>query len=345
MSTNNPNPKPSSPTPNPGSGKNDDGQQRLKIAAIATIALLSIVCIVLVISLVNKNQANDSLTSELNESEQLKAELEKQYYEALSELEEMRGSNEELNALIEAQKAELKDAKGRIDVLLRDSRNLAEARKQIKGLNTQVEQYVAEINQLRHENEELAARTAELSEKNYALNSKMDSARMRNMELSSAKAALVSEKEAVEADRARLAKKVDIASVVKVTNVEAEGLKIRNNGKTASRRSAKNVDQLQVCFNTTANQVAEAGVEEFLIRIINPLGETLALESMGSGVFVNSANGEQIRYTTVKEVDYDRDEQRLCLVWNPNKAFQEGNYEVEVYNKGYLAGTTSFQLR
>lgn len=345
MSTNNPNPKPSSPTSNPGPGKKDDGQQRLKIAAIATIAVLAIVCIVLVINLVNKNNANDSLTYELDESEQLKAELEKQYYEALSELEEMRGSNEELNALIEAQKAELKDSKGRIDVLLRDSRNLAEARKQIKGLNAQVEQYVAEINQLRQENEELTERTAELSEKNYALNSNLDSARMRNMELSSARAALVSEKEAVEADRARLSKKVNIASVVKVTNVEAEGLKVRSNGKTSTRRSAKNVDQLQVCFNTTNNQVAEPGVEEFLIRIVNPLGETLAVESMGSGVFVNSANGEQIRYTTIKEVDYDRDEQRLCLVWSPNEAFQEGNYELEIYNKGYLAGTSSFQLK
>ncbi|MEQ8706281.1 MAG: hypothetical protein RIC19_20275 [Phaeodactylibacter sp.] len=345
MSINNPNPKPSSPTPNPGPGKQDDGQQRLKIAAIATIAVLAIVCIVLVMSLVSKNNANESLSYELNESEQLKAELEKQYYEALSEMEEMRGSNEELNALIEAQKAELKDAKGRIDVLLRDSRNLAEARKQINGLNAKVEQYLAEINQLRQENEELTERTAALSEENYALNSNLDSARVRNMELSSAKAALVSEKEAVEADRARLAKKVNIASVVKVSNVEAEGLKIRNNGKTTSRRSAKSVDQLQVCFNTVANQVAEVGVEAFMIRIINPLGETLAVESMGSGVFVNSANGEQIRYTTIKEVDYDRDEQRLCLVWAPNEAFQEGNYEIEVYNKGYLAGTTSFQLK
>ncbi|MCI4650383.1 hypothetical protein [Phaeodactylibacter sp.] len=345
MSTTNPTPNPSGPTPNPGPGKKDDGQQKLKIAAIATIAVLAIVCIVLVISLVNKNNANDSLTYELNESEQLKAELEKQYYEALSELEEMRGSNEELNALIEAQKAELKESKDRIDILLRDSRQLAEARKQINGMNAKVEQYLAEINQLRQENEELTERTAALSEENYSLNSNLDSARMRNMELSSAKAALVSEKEAVEADRARLAKKVNIASVVKVTNVEAEGLKLRDNGKTASRRSAKNVDQLQVCFNTTANQVAESGVEEFLIRIVNPLGETLAVESMGSGVFVNNANGEQIRYTMIKEVDYDRDEQRLCLTWAPSEAFQEGNYEVEIYNKGYLAGTSSFQLK
>ncbi len=345
MATNKSNPTPPNPSPGSGPSKKDDGQQRLKIAAIATIAVLAIVCIVLVINLVNKNNANESLTYELNESEQLKAELEKQYYEALSELEELRGSNEELNALIETQKAELKESKDRIDVLLRDSRNLAKARKEMKGLNAQVEQYLAEINQLREENEMLTARTAELSEENYELNTTLDSARMRNMELSSAKAALVSEKEAVEADRARLAKKVDIASVVKVMEVEAEGLKVRNNGKTATRRSAKNVDQLQVCFNTTANEVAEPGAEAFLIRIINPLGETLAIESMGSGVFVNSATGEQIRYTTSKEVDYDRDEQRICLVWNPGEAFQEGNYEVEVYNKGYLSGTTSFQLR
>lgn len=341
MAINNPNPTP----PNPGPVKSNDNQQSFKIAAIVTIAVLALVCIGLVISLVNKGKTADKLSYELNETEELKAELEKQYYEALSEMEELRGSNEELNSLIEAQKTDLKDAKDRIDVLLRDSRNLAQARKEIQGLNAKVQQYLAEINQLRQENQELTARTTELSQENYQLTTNLDSARMRNMELSSARAALTSEKEAIEADRARLSKKVNIASVVKVINVEAEGLKIRSNGKAASRRSAKNIDQLQVCFNTTSNQVAERGTEKFLVRIINPLGETLAVESMGSGVFTDSGNGEQIRYTTYKDVDYDRDEQRICLVWSPSQAFQEGNYEVEIYNKGYLAGTTSFQLK
>lgn len=347
MATTPSNPTPSGPTPgqNPGPAKKDDGQQKLKIAAIATIAILSIVCIVLVINLVNKNKTNDSLTYQLDESEQLKAEVEKQYYEALSELEELRGSNEELNALIDAQKNELKESKDRIDVLLRDSRNLGKARKEIKGLTAQVEQYLAEINQLRQENEELTVRTTQLSEENNQLYNNLDSARSRNMELSSARATLVSEKEALEADRARLARKVNIASVVKVANVEAEGLKIRNNGKTTSRKSAKSVDQLQVCFTTTANQVAEPGTEEFLIRILNPLGETLAVESMGSGVFVNNASGDQIRFTMAKDVDYDQDEQRICMVWAPSQAFQEGNYEIEVYNKGHLAGATSIQLK
>ncbi len=45
----------------------------------------------------------------MTNQKQLKADLEQQYYQllALSELEGMRGSNEELNALIEQQKEEL----------------------------------------------------------------------------------------------------------------------------------------------------------------------------------------------------------------------------------------------
>ncbi|MCO6488213.1 MAG: hypothetical protein J5I98_07335 [Phaeodactylibacter sp.] len=335
-----------SPTPtNPGSGNQNKSQQQLKVAAIVTIAVLAILCVVLVANLVSKNKANRGLTYELNESEQLKAELEKQYYESLSELEELRGSNEELNALIEQQKAELKDSKDRIEALLRDSRNLAQARKEIKNLTAQVEQYLAEINQLRQENEQLTARTTELSEENMALTTNLDSARVRNMELSSAKAALASEKDAIEAERSFLAKKVNIASVIKVDKLEATGMKVKGSGKPVSRRSAKNIDQLQVCFYTTANDVAEPGNEQFLIRIISPLGETLAIEELGSGIFTNSASGEQIRYTQVEEVDYKQNEQQVCSMWAPNQSFAEGNYKVEVYNKGYLAGSTTLTLK
>lgn len=335
-----------SPTPtNSGPGKQDQSQQQLKVAGIVTIAILAILCVVLVANLISKNKANNNLTYELNESEQLKAELEKQYYESLSELEELRGSNEKLNALIETQKSELKDSKERIEALLRDSRNLAQARKEIKNLTAQVEGYLAEINQLRQENEQLTARTTELTEENVSLTTNLDSARIRNMELSSAKAALASEKEAVEAERSFLAKKVNIASVIKVKNLEASGMKMKGSGKAVSRRSAKNVDQLQVCFNTTANEVAEPGTEQFLVRIVSPLGETLAIEEMGSGIFTNSANGEQIRYTQAEEVDYKQSEQQVCTLWSPNQPFAEGNYKVEIYNKGYLAGSTTLELR
>lgn len=338
MATNTP-----SPTPAPPPGGNS--QPSNKTPYIVAIVLLSLAVIVLGIVSFSQGKAKGELTEELTETQELKDQLETQYYEAMTELEELQGSNEQLNALIETQKEELTAQKDRIDRLLRDSRNLSQARKEIQGLKAQVEQYMAEINQLREENQELMAENSQLAITKDSLATNLELASMRNEELSTARAALVSEKEMLEEDRAMLAEKVSIASVVKVENVEANGLKLRNSGKAVKRRNASNVDQLQVCFTTTVNQVVEPGTEEFVVRIIDPLGETLAIDQLGSGIFTSNATGEQIRYTKIKEYDYNRDENTLCLTWQPNIEFLEGDYEVEIYNKGFLAGRGSFSLR
>ncbi len=345
MSTNSSSPRPTPPNPGPTTTPNKSNQQRnTAIAAVVIVALLGL-CTFLVVRNYQLGNKNTSLAASYDESEQLKAELEKQYYEALSELEEMRGSNEELNALIESQKEELKTQKEKIDGLLRSKTNLDKARKELASLNAKVEQYLAEINQLREENELLAASNSQLSEQNQSLSGELDSQRMSNAELSSEKAMLVSEKETLEQERARLSKKVNIASVIKVEEMEVNGLKTRKSGKAVKKKFAKNIEQINVCFNTTANVVAEEGTEIFYIRIINPLGETLAIDDLGSGVFTNNATGEEVRYTKAKEIKYDQTERNVCLDWTPGQAFQKGTYDVEIYNKGYLAGSTSVTLK
>ncbi|RMG80460.1 MAG: hypothetical protein D6714_14605, partial [Bacteroidetes bacterium] len=99
------------------------------------------------------------------------------------------------------------------------------------------------------------------------------------------------------------------------------------------------------CFKTTVNDVAKAGPEQFYIRIINPVGETMAIEELGSGKMINKSTGEEILYTQVKEYDYANDETQLCFNWMPNVPFQKGRYDVEIYNKGHLAGKGSFLLK
>jgi uncharacterized coiled-coil DUF342 family protein len=94
----------------------------------------------------------DQMVMQLDETNALKRDVEKQYYESLNELEEMRGSNEELNQLIDAQKAELTDAKKRIDVLMKDKRNLSKVRSELAKLKEQTAAYVVEINELREQN-------------------------------------------------------------------------------------------------------------------------------------------------------------------------------------------------
>lgn len=324
---------------------NNNSKQRLVAIAAVVIVLLLGVNAFLLINNMKQKETIEQQTQDIDESEKLKVELEKQYYEALSELEEMRGSNEELNDLIEKQKAEVEDQKDRISKLIRNGKDLKRVRAEMKNMTAQVEQYVNEINQLKAQNEQLANQNYQLSEEKSALENTLIESQSVNQALAGDKENLLSEKENLEIERAQLSKKVGIASVVKVDDVVVTGFKSRKNGKVVSKKYAKNIDHLKVCFNTSVNQVVEPGSEQFFVRLINPLGETLAVEELGSGVLTNSANGEQIRYTQIKEAEYDSDEKTLCMIWQPNVPFSKGQYEVEVYNKGYKSGTGSFSLK
>mgnify|MGYP000565292290 CR=1 FL=1 len=77
---------------------------------------------------------------------------------------------------------------------------------------------------------------------------------------------------------------------------------------------------------------------------IDPTGETLAVEDLGSGVLTNNSS-EEVRYTKVKEIDYSNDNVDACMLWEPNLPFQKGEYQVEIFNKGFLSGQGAFKLK
>ncbi len=165
-----------------------------------------------------------------------------------------------------------------------------------------------------------------------------------NEELTSAKAALVSEKNTLETEKSNLTSVVTKASVIKVAEVSASAWKVRKSGKPAKTKSASKTDRVKVCFTTTQNDVAAEGNERFFIRVINPLGETLALETLGSGI-TSTYDQQEIRYTQSKELPYENNSLVGCFLWEPNVAFTAGTYNLEVYNKGYLAGEGNFLLK
>ncbi|MEM9921444.1 MAG: hypothetical protein AAF990_25305 [Bacteroidota bacterium] len=326
----------------------DSKQKLIAFAAVFIVALLGINAYLLY-NKYNQDKIIEQTSMDLDEAQKLNTELEKQYYEALAELEEMRGNNEELNALIDQQKSELKDQKEKIARSIRSGKaskkELASARQQISQLRTQVDQYLAEINTLKEEKELLTAQNSQLTDERNQLQTAVSQERSLNEELTTARAALVSEKENLLQEKSALSKKVNIASVIKVENLNVTGEKIRKSGKPVRKKSARNIDRLKICFNASQNNVTDAGVERFYIRVLNPLGETLAVEDLGSGVMTNSSTNEEVRYTQVKEVEYNNEEMATCLFWEPNTSFSKGKYDVEIYNKGHLAGTSSFTLK
>ncbi|MEP7269123.1 MAG: hypothetical protein ABI844_16000 [Saprospiraceae bacterium] len=296
----------------------------------------------------NKQKQQEVIVStetKLTESERLKGELEKQYYQALQDLEKQRTDNKGLNDQIDSMKTDLKSQKDRISRLLGDSKNLVNAKKEMANLRVQVDGYLSEITKLKSDNETLAATNTSLNEEKKTLSMNLEEQKKTNEELTNVKAVLTSEKEKLSSENTVLTKKVNIASVVKVNNIDVSGFTVKSSGKEVEKNRAKRVEGLKICFDVSENNVAESGVEQFYVRIINPTGETQALENMGSGVLVNQANNEEVKYTSLKGVKYENKAQNTCMNWQPNIPFQPGTYTVEVYNKGYLSGTSTFTLK
>ncbi len=328
-------------TTNNFSNSNQTKSQKQNFLAIAITAGIILLCVIGYLAY-NNMQKNDSLTmatAELEESEKLRQELEGKYNQALTDLEAQKTTNTELNAMIDQQKADLTSQKGKIDELLKNKGKLDKARIEIDNLKSSVQTYLAEIYTLKSENTTLVGENTNLMTEKERLAADLANKSTENEALSSAKAQLVNEKE-------ELSSKVTIASAVKVKSVTAVGQKLKGSGKVKDENSAKSVEQIKVCFTTLINDVVKGGTEQFHIRIINPQGETIAVESEGSGEITDKKTGDSVRFTMVEEMDYNNDEANACTVWAPTSgSYSKGKYQVQVYNKGYLAGTGAFELK
>ncbi len=328
-------------TTNNPSNFNQDKSQKQNFMAIAITVGVILLAIIgfLAYNNISKSQQLDLTITEMEESEKLRSEVETQYNQALADLEAQKTTNQELNAMIDQQKAELEQQKSKIDGMLANKGKLDKARVEIENLRTQTSGYLAQIEKLKSENDALAGENANLSAEKDQLSTDLQSKAAENEQLASAKAQLVSEKD-------DLTGKVNIASVIKMKSVTAVGQKVKGSGKVKDENSAKSIDQIKVCFTTLSNEVSKPGSEKFYVRIVDPRGETLAIESMGSGMITNKKTGEEIRFTQIEELNYSNDEAQSCMVWAPTTpSFQKGSYTIEVYNKGYLAGTGKMSLK
>lgn len=290
-------------------------------------------------------QSNQQFQEMVKEAEVIQADLQISYDEVNERLDNMKTDNVELNALIEEQKTQLSKQKDKINSLIWTQKKWKEAKAEIQALENMGAQYIAEINTLKEENQLLAQANNVLTEEKNVLAQKVVRTEEENEELTAKGIELENYTKELSKERDFLSEKVDIASVVQVSDVIATGYKVGNNGRLAKRKFAKYVDRVSVCFTAEDNLVTDNEEEEFYLRIIDPLGETMAIEDLGSGVLVNSKDGKSVRYTTAGSIDYNNDEKKVCMDWQPDMRWPKGMYEVEIYNKGFKAGSGSFQLK
>lgn len=328
--------------PNPEFGSNPDNSKRLLTMAGIAIAVLLGLSIFLMVSKYKTGQELDTARIEMNEQKQAFAELDTKYNDAVAQLEQQKGLNAQLDEKINQQLQQLEQNKSQIENLIREKRDYKSA---LARMESQKQQYLAEIDKLKAEVGILTEKNTQLSTENQTLNSSLTETQTRLSEESTAKAALISEKTQLETERQVLSKKVDIASAIRVKNITVKAVDVRSSGKEKSKSRASKVDKLNICFVTEPNEVVPAGEETFYLTVIDPTGATLAVESLGSGVAQDKRNEQEFRFTTTATTNYQNGESNVCGAWQPGQNFVKGKYEVKIFNKGYLVGTGSFNLK
>ncbi len=288
---------------------------------------------------------NDVQQTSMVELESINAELNQDYDTALANLEEMRGDNKEMNDLIDSQKKELTSQKEKISNLIWTKRELTKAKEEMKLLNQNAANYLAEITRLKDENQNLTASNVELKGNNEALSTEVANERKAKEEISQARAILASEKESLAKNNEKLSTKVDMANAIKINFLEVSGFSVNDDGKVKSKSRARNIDMLRTCFTTETNLVTPAGEKKFYIRIINPQGETIAVENSGSGVLTNKLDNTQVRYSTSGTIKYNNEDTNACIDWNLPNSLAKGLYNIELYNNGFQVGKGTFKMK
>lgn len=324
---------------------NNGGSKKLLTAAAAIIIALLGTNVYLLVNKSQQSQVIQQTTQNLDESEKAKAELEKTVAEANASLDQMRTQNADLNKLIDEQKAQLAAQKDKIGGLLASKSGLAQAKAEMLKLKDQISGYLAEISRLKDENTALTSKNTQLTTDKENLTQEVSRERTQKEEIAAARAELAAQKEKVDSENKTLSKKVNAAAVIKADAIKVTTLEVEN-GKEDKAKKSKNVNRVKICFKALANNIADAGEEHFFVRIISPTGETLASKDSGGGKLTVLPKNEQILYTTEDNMTYSNKDTDVCMNWDAkNITLTKGQYEVEVYNKGYLCGKGTFKVK
>ncbi len=146
-------------------------------------------------------------------------------------------------------------------------------------------------------------------------------------------------------DKEVLIEKVNEATVLKAYNLTAGGIRLTGSGRERDTDKASKIEKVKVCFTLGENKLVKPGVKTVYIRILRPDNATVTQKVGGDYSF--EFQGQQLEYSTKKEVNYENKDTFTCIYWDKKskeEAAMVGTYNVYLYADGFEIGKTSFDL-
>lgn len=302
---------------------------------ITVLVILTLISAFLGYELNTKNNQNQILESEILELESLmkgnglndmmEDDISSSLSNLLEDYSSVNSNNQELNDSIELQKqkvtlllSELQDSEKRRKYT---SRELYKMKKEAQTLRNVMKNYVYKVDSLNTLNKELQA-TIKVKDNTITKVS--------------------GERDNLKTQTENLSKTIEKGSKLRIVNLTAEAIRVRNSGSFSETTRSKRTDQIKSCFTIVENTISEAGSKTFYMRIISSEGNVL-VNTKSSIIDVAESS---IEISISRTIDYQNNAVDLCIFYEKAiETLPEGDYKIEIYTEGTLVGTTTFALR
>lgn len=264
---------------------------------------------------VKYKSSSEQQTTILSERIQMETELDR------IEVELDRVTNENVD-LTESLKAAQHNARTKIEELRAkltqnelDRTALQKAREEIAKLKGAVSRYTKDIEQLKSENALL------ISERDR-LKANVNTVREKASEL--------------ESINSMLEHKVEIASALKLSSINVNGIRERKSGSENVESKARRTDKLKIEFSIADNPIAKEAIYDVYIRVIEPNGNLLITEN---NIF--EVDGVEMQYTDKTGIEFLNDGKLYTIEWRGVENFKPGTYTIVLYtNRGTMGKGT-----
>jgi hypothetical protein len=256
---------------------------------------------------------NDEKTRLQTELDSLEAQIEQVNAGKTKMTQQMQAQTDSLKAKIKVLRTEL--AKGKLTVA-----ELNQAQENVKQLRYFVTKYTADIEELKKQNTALSTERDTLKTTLKVANQKDSTLSKQNEDLGA---------------------KVKVGSAIKLATSDIVAYKLRGSGKEIDTKRASPAKKIKINFTVASNDIAEKGMHDIYVRIIDPTGNLIT--GTDSGPF--TADGQDLQFTYKTSIDFKNDGSGYTIDWVNPAAFQKGDYTVLLYADGYTMGKSGFSLK
>lgn len=277
------------------------------------------------------NQSNELMSAELEELNQIMIggdielmadNIKDNLRGMLSQYETMATDNAELNDSISKEKEKIQQLLTELENEKKYSaRKLYKLNKENETLRRIMQGYVRTIDSLNTQNIALKNDLTVQGQQLTQVTSERDQALSENEELSS---------------------KVNIGSKLQATSIVGTAFKLKASGKQVETVRASRANMLKACFTLNENKIAKAGNKRIYLRVIAPDSKVLINKSSTT---LKDATGKDVQSSSHRDINYQNAATDMCIFFENENEFIQGEYILELYSEQAKIGVTSFALK